>query len=69
MWSELQQKRKLFNDKENINIVDIYIQDTLVDFYTFSYKTFSEGYKQHYDRSVKGILSEPTRRFPHMRVV
>ena len=53
----------------SINIVDIYIQDTLVDFYTFSYKTFSEGYKQHYDYYVKEILSEPTRSFPHTRVV
>ena len=54
---------------ESINIVDIYIQDTLVDFYTFSYKTFSEGYKQHYDYCMKGILFEPTRSFPHMRVI
>ena len=39
------------------------------NFFIFSYKTFSEGYKQHYDRSAKGILSKPTRRFPHTRVV
>ena len=38
-------------------------------FYIFSYKTFSEGYKQLYDRSMKGILSEPTRRFPHTKVI
>ena len=38
-------------------------------FYIFSYKTFSEGYKQQYDHSAKGILSEPTRRFPHTKVV
>ena len=29
IWSEFQWKRKLFNDMESINIVAIYIQDTL----------------------------------------
>ena len=38
-------------------------------FYIFSYKTLSEGYKQHYYRSAKGILSKPTRRFPHTKVI
>ena len=38
-------------------------------FYIFSCKAFSEGYKQHYNRSANGILSEPTRRFPHTKVV
>ena len=37
-------------------------------FYIFSYKNFSEDYKQHYDHSAKEV-SEPTRRFLHTKVI
>jgi hypothetical protein len=49
-------------------MVNIYIQDMIADYITFLHKTFSEGLNKHYDRSVKEILSEPIRRFPHTRV-
>ena len=49
----------------SINIVDIFIEEMLADFTSFLIKTFSEGYNKHYGRSVNGIISELTRRFPH----
>jgi hypothetical protein len=52
----------------SINMFNIYIQDIIVDYTTFLHKTFSVGLNKHYGRSVKGIISEPTRRFPHTRV-
>ena len=52
----------------SINIADIYIQEMLTDFTSFLKKTFTRVINKYYDRSVKGILSTPTRRFPHTRV-
>jgi hypothetical protein len=52
----------------SINMVNIYIQDIIADYITFLHKTCSEGLNRHYGCSMKGILSVPTRRFPHTRV-
>ena len=53
----------------SINIVDIFIQEMLADFTSFLItKPFVRVINKYYGRSVKGILSEPTRRFPHIRV-
>jgi len=52
----------------SFNVVDISIQDMLADYTSFLIKTFSGVINKHYDRSMKGIHSEPTRRFPHTRV-
>ena len=52
----------------SINVVYIYIQEMLADFTSFLIKTFSEGINKYYGRSVKGILSESTRRFLYIRV-
>ena len=46
----------------------IYLQDMLVDFTSFLIKPLVRVISEHNDRSMKGILSEPTRRFPHTRV-
>ena len=51
-----------------INIMAIYIQDMLADFISFLIKSLVRVINKHYDCSVKGILFEPTRRFPHTRV-
>ena len=52
----------------SINIVDIYIQELLADFTSFLIKPFVRVINKHYGRSGKGILSEPTNRFPHIKV-
>ena len=52
----------------SINIVSIYLQDMLADFTSFLIKPLVMVISEHYDRGTKGILSEPTRRFPHIRV-
>ena len=49
--------------------MNIYKPDMMTDYKTFLLKTFIvRVINKHYDRSVKGILSEPIRRFPHIRV-
>ena len=40
----------------------------LADFISFLIKLLVRVISEHYDRSVKETLSEPTRRFPHTRV-
>ena len=53
----------------SINIVDNLYTRAASKFYIFSYKkTLVRVINKHYDHSVKGIISEPTRRFPHIRV-
>ena len=52
----------------SINVVDIYIQEMRADFISFLIKHLVRVINKHYGRSVKRILSEPTRRFPHTRV-
>ena len=46
----------------------IYTQDILANFTHFLINLLVRVVIKHYDRSVKGILSEPTRRFRHTRV-
>ena len=48
--------------------MDIFIQEMLTDFTSFLKKTFTRVINKHYGRSAKGILSEPTRGFPHTKV-
>ena len=52
----------------SINQVDIFIQEMLADFTSFLIKPLVRVISKHYDRSMKGILYEPTKRFPHTRV-
>ena len=52
----------------NINVVDIFIQKMLADFISFLIKPLVRVISEHYDRSVKRIISVPTRRFSHTRV-
>ena len=48
--------------------MDIFIQEMLTDFESFLIKPLVRVINKHYGRSVKGILSEPIKRFPHIRV-
>ena len=48
--------------------MNIYIQEILADCTSFLIKPLVMVINRHYGRSVKGILSEPTRRFRHTRV-
>ena len=49
--------------------MDIYIQELQADFTSFLIKkTLVRVINKHYGHSMKGILSKPTRRFPHTRV-
>ena len=52
----------------SINRVDIFIQEMLADFTSFLIKPLVRVINKYYSRNMKGILSEPTRRLPHIRV-
>jgi hypothetical protein len=49
-------------------MVNIYIRGMIADIQHFFVKHLVRVLYKHYDRSVEGILPEPTRRFPHTRV-
>jgi hypothetical protein len=61
---------KPVNDELNIIMMNIYIQEMITGGKSFPYKTFLvRVINQLYIRNVKEILTEPTRRFPHTRVI
>ena len=54
---------------ELLIIVKIYKPDMMADHITsLQKKLLMRVINKHYDRSAKGILSKPTRRFPHTKV-
>ena len=52
---------------ELLIIVNIYKPDMMADHQTSLKKLLVRVINKHYDRSVKGFLSERTRRFPHTK--
>ena len=49
--------------------MNIYKPDMIADHKTFLLKLLVRVINKHYGRSMKGILSEPIRRFPHTKVI
>jgi hypothetical protein len=60
---------KPFDDELNIIMMNIYIQEFIIGGKSFLCKTFLvRVINQLYIRNVREILTEPTRRFPHIKV-
>ena len=59
---------KIEINDELLILVNIYKPDIMAGHITYLKKLLVRVINKHYDRSAKGILSEPTRRVPHTRV-